>query len=281
MILDMLESGDHNYGAWTKYDKTQHSRTCSCGEVEYAPHDWNAGIETIKPTYTAAGELTKTCLDCGATKAEEIPPIEIPDNAPYIVIDSKNAVIGGTVTVKVSLKDNPGVTSMRINVAYDSTLLTLTEVEYNAAMAGQSILPENIEALNGSVVLYWVDGFSNYEGDDVFATLTFDVSEDAVVDTTTTISVTYDAEDIYDADESNVTFFCKEGILTFIDYTPGDINGDGVLNSKDTTRLMRYLAGWDVEVNEAALDVNGDGIVNTKDTTRLMRYLADWEVEIY
>lgn len=44
---------------------------------------------------------------------------------------------------------------------------------------------------------------------------------------------------------------------------------------------MRYLADWDVEVNEAALDVNGDGIVNTKDTTRLMRYLAGWDVEVY
>ena len=61
----------------------------------------------------------------------------------------------------------------------------------------------------------------------------------------------------------------------------GDINGDGVVNTKDTTRLMRYLAGWDVEVNEAALDVNGDGVVNTKDTTRLMRYLAGWDVDIY
>ena len=111
--------------------------------------------------------------------------------------------------------------------------------------------------------------------------LTFKVSDNAVVDTTTTIAVTYDAEDIYDADESNVTFFCDDGIITFIDYTPGDISGDGVLNFKDTTRLMRYLAGWDIEINEAALDVNGDGVVNTKDTTRLMRYLAGWDVEIY
>lgn len=65
------------------------------------------------------------------------------------------------------------------------------------------------------------------------------------------------------------------------DYVSGDINGDGVLNSKDVTRLMRYLAGWDVDVNDSALDANGDGVVNTKDTTRLMRYLADWDVEIH
>ncbi len=272
---------EHTYGNWQKLNDTQHQRACECGELEYADHDLNEGTITVAPTYTSTGEMLYVCKDCDATIIKVIPVLEIPQNAPYIVVESKNAIVGKSVTVKINLKNNPGITSMRVNVAYDSALLTLTDVEYNAAMGGQSVLPENIKTLNGNIVLYWADGFANYEGEDVFATLTFTVSDNAVADTTTTIAVTYDAEDIYDADESNVTFFCDEGVITFIDYTPGDINGDGVLNSKDTTRLMRYLAGWDVEVNEAALDVNGDGVVNTKDTTRLMRYLAGWDVEIY
>ena len=57
-------------------------------------------------------------------------------------------------------------------------------------------------------------------------------------------------------------------------YIPGDINGDGVVNNKDLTRLMKYLAGEDVTVVQAALDVNGDKAVNNKDLTRLMKYLA-------
>lgn len=271
----------HVFGDWTKCDDVKHSHVCECGETEYANHNWDAGTVTVEPTYTSTGVVMFVCDDCCETKMENIPVLEIPEDAPYVVVDSKNAVIGKTATVKLSLKNNPGITSMRINVEYDSTRLTLKEVQYNTSMGGQSVLPENIESLNGNVVVYWVNGFSNYEGDDVFVTLTFNVSDDAVADTTTTISVTYDAEDIYDADESNVNFFCDDGVITFIDYTPGDINGDGVVNTKDTTRLMRYLADWDVEVNEAALDVNGDGVVNTKDTTRLMRYLADWDVEIY
>lgn len=44
---------------------------------------------------------------------------------------------------------------------------------------------------------------------------------------------------------------------------------------------MQYNAGWDVEVNTAALDVNGDGSVNNKDVTRLMQYNAGWDVEIH
>jgi len=275
------KTSSHSFSDWSRYDNIQHSRICECGEIEYKEHNWDTGTVTTEPTYTTTGSMTYTCGDCKATTTEVIPVLEIPENAPWIVVDTKNAVIGSTVTVKIGLTNNLGVTSMRINVAYDSALLTLAEVKYNTAMGGQTVLPENIEALNGNVVLYWADGFANYEGDDVFATLTFKVSDNAVVDTTTTIAVTYDAEDIYDADESNVTFFCEDGVITFIDYIPGDISGDGILNSKDTTRLMRYLAGWDVEINEAALDVNGDGVVNTKDTTRLMRYLAGWDVEIF
>lgn len=57
-------------------------------------------------------------------------------------------------------------------------------------------------------------------------------------------------------------------------YLPGDINGDCAVNNKDLTRLMKYLAGEDVTVIQAALDVNGDRAVNNKDLTRLMKYLA-------
>lgn len=140
VLIDILECVDHNYTDWTKYDDTQHSRVCECGEIEYADHNLDSGRVILEPSYTNTGIMMYTCIDCKAEITEEIPIIE---------------------------------------------------------------------------------------------------------------------------------------------HTPGDINGDGVVNSKDTTRLMRYLAGWDVEVNEAALDVNGDGEVNTKDTTRLMRYLAGWDVEIY
>ena len=64
------------------------------------------------------------------------------------------------------------------------------------------------------------------------------------------------------------------------EHLAGDINGDNVVNNKDLTRLMKYLAGENVDVVEAALDINGDGVVNNKDLTRLMKYLAGENVTI-
>ena len=57
-------------------------------------------------------------------------------------------------------------------------------------------------------------------------------------------------------------------------------DGDGIVNNRDAARLLQYLAGWDVEVVEAALDANGDGEVNNKDITRLFQYLSDYDVEV-
>ena len=64
-------------------------------------------------------------------------------------------------------------------------------------------------------------------------------------------------------------------------HIPGDINGDRRLTNADLTRLMKYLAGEDVQVNREALDVNGDGRVNNRDLSLLMKRLADPEVEIF
>ena len=57
--------------------------------------------------------------------------------------------------------------------------------------------------------------------------------------------------------------------------TSGDVTGDSLINTKDLTRLKRYLAsagsGSVALSSTAAADVNGDGLVNTKDLTRLKR----------
>ncbi len=57
----------------------------------------------------------------------------------------------------------------------------------------------------------------------------------------------------------------------------GDVNGDGTVDARDATALLRYLSGWDVPADTGAADLDGDGTVTTRDATLLLRRLAGWE----
>jgi hypothetical protein len=50
---------------------------------------------------------------------------------------------------------------------------------------------------------------------------------------------------------------------------------------EDVAVLAKYLAGWKVDCNQAALDVSGDGVVNLFDLVYLSQFVAGWDVEIY
>lgn len=54
----------------------------------------------------------------------------------------------------------------------------------------------------------------------------------------------------------------------------GDVNSDGEIDSRDTLRLMKHLAGYNVVIDLSAADINGDGEIDSRDTLRLMKYIA-------
>lgn len=196
--------------------------------------------------------------------------------APQIVVGCKKVRPGGTVDVTVSLKNNPGIASLKLKVDFDSDL-TLTGVAYNDSTGGNYQQPQTMKS---PVILNWYNGAANSNGDFVFATLTFNVNDNAQIGNKP-ITVTYDPDDVYNIDENNIVFAVVNGNIDVVNYMPGDINGDDKVNNKDLTRLFQHLSNCDVTVNEAALDINGDGKVNNKDLTRLFQYLSSWNVEIF
>ncbi|MBR3474643.1 MAG: InlB B-repeat-containing protein [Oscillospiraceae bacterium] len=198
----------------------------------------------------------------------------MPETDSKLVVGSGRVRVGQEIQVPVRIEENPGVVSIEISVHYDETVLEWTAVtagEYGGTFLGEA----------GEILTWYADDpRENETKDGVFATLTFRVKDDAAAGTTQ-ISVSYDEDNIYNADEENQPFQTVPGEIEIFTYIPGDINGDGIVSNKDLTRLQRYLRGQNLEVVEAALDVNGDGKISNKDATRLQRYLKHGDVEIY
>ena len=133
--------------------------------------------------------------------------------------------------------------------------------------AGNDLLPESVVFHNHTYVAAVTAPTCTEQG---YTTYTCECGDSYVADYVEATGHTY---------ENGVCTGC--GAKEPGSYIPGDITGDGELNNKDVTRLFKYLSGYDVEVDEAALDVNGDGEVNNKDVTRLFRYLSGFDVTIH
>ena len=261
-----VENQTKTYGQDLTLSSTKPTRT------GYEFIGWNTNASATSAQYQPNDKYT---TNSGATLYAVWK--KLAENTPQIIVENKTASAGSEVKVNVSLKNNPGISSMGLTLKYDKTKLTLKAVNYNSEMDGQSMQPQTMDS---PVILNWVSPVADYSGDGTYAELVFKVSDKAKSGTVP-IEITYDSNNVYNLNDENIAFEVKNGTVTVSDYIPGDINNDGVVNNKDFSRLFQYLSGWNVVINEAALDVNGDGSVNNKDATRLFQYVSGWNVNIY
>ena len=193
--------------------------------------------------------------------------------------ESVSGSAGSEVKVKLLLEENPGIASIGLTLSYDASVATLKSVEFNPEMGGSTQLSPT---LNSPAKLVWINSAENFTAPNAtFATLTFQISETAADNSTANLVIDHDPEDIFNIGDINVKLNVINGSITVFPCKPGDVNGDDRVNNKDASLLMKYLAGWDVSVNEPALDTNGDGKVNNKDASNLMKYLAGWDVALH
>lgn len=158
-----------------------------------------------------------TSIDAGyvgvaAPSPEPDPEPEITD--PTIVVSTASAKAGDKgVEITVALQNNPGVTSMLLRIAFDSSALELVSMSYNPTIGGTGIPNASYQS---PVTAYWADGFQNVTGDWIFVTLCFNVSATATAGDYA-ISIAYDADDIYNVEETNVAFDIINGKITVSD----------------------------------------------------------------
>lgn len=128
------------------------------------------------------------------------------DNAPSIVVSSAAAKAGDTVDVTITMSNNPGLVSANLYVNYDADVLTLKGVKDGGLLTGVTHSDNYVTSPYG---LCWVNDTApeNFTVNGVLATLTFEVSAEAVSGTST-ISL---EQDILNFDMDNVVFDLVNG----------------------------------------------------------------------
>ena len=131
-------------------------------------------------------------------------------NSGEFVVSTAEAGRGETVNVTVSIKNNPGIVSAKVKVAYDTNVLELTD-KAEGAFAGVTYGP-----VGSPFTVNWVDtihGLNSTNG--VLATLTFKVKDDAAFGQSA-ITLTFDENDVFDLNYDNVAFISTNGAVTIV-----------------------------------------------------------------
>ncbi len=191
-----------------------------------------------------------------------------------VTVSSETAQEGSTVNVTIDLENNPGISSLKLNVTYDD-VLTLKEVAFHEVWGLYVTAPE---PMTNPQTLAFLSPFADVSANGNFATLTFEINESVAEGYVASVHVTYDPDDVFDTNGDPVPVTVKNGSVTIYKGLAGDIDANGSVNARDAILLFRYTAGWEnLEVDQNALDVTGDGKVNARDAIELFRYTAGWE----
>lgn len=199
---------------------------------------------------------------------------------PKISVNDTYAASGAEVSVDVVIENNPGILGMTLKLEYDDEFATLVSVVNGEALSGMTFTAP--KSLQSGCNLQWDAEFVDEEDimDGVIATLTFEISEEAPSNEGIAVSLSYDNGAIIDNDLNSVNVSLTDGTIKILDYTPGDLNGDGTINSTDVVYLRRYIAGYDIAIKEAAGDVNDDGLLNSTDVVFIRRFIAGYDIQL-
>lgn len=196
-----------------------------------------------------------------------------------IAVGSTGAQPGDTVTVPVTVENNPGVLGATIQVTYDSGL-TLQNAANGSAWSALSMTKPGSFA---SPCRFTWDGVEIGAGDvrdGEILLLTFAV--DSGVESGSKLAVSVSAAgSVVDASLNAISVSCTPGAISVSDFTPGDVDGDGSIDSRDVVYMRRHITGgYPQSIKVPAADVDANGKVEITDVILLRRYLVGYNVEL-
>ena len=149
------------------------------------------------------------CLLLTAVLLVTVPAVGTAAPTPTVTVGEATGAAGDTVTVTVSVKDNPGIIGFRFFIQYDAAVLELTD-HAQEGLKGITFGPKTKNPFTFS----WLDALkpdNAYNG--ALIRLTFRVREGAPAGKSP-VTVTYNADDVINAAFENVRFATVDGGVT-------------------------------------------------------------------
>lgn len=286
LATHIIFATDHPEGEWVitqeatcTADGTKVKKCVICGaqmgadNIPPTGHTEGDWVVITEATATADGLKRQSCTVCGETLAEEVIPATGPESPLSSITMSAGSnlsvVPGETVTVPVSISNPDGVSIAQITLELEFP----SGVTMNVEGVSTSGAASNFSLTKNSATIIMSSGNGAVlNGHILSIPLTFD--DETAFPATITVRpqvITFD-EDLVDL--LSFTISVKEAPTRI----PGDVTDDGIVDGRDSVRLLKYLAHWDVTIHESNSDVTGDGLVDGRDSVRLLKYLAHWDV---
>lgn len=216
------------------------------------------------------------------------------DAEPEFVIGSAEGERGDTVSLTVSIRNNPGIIALRFSVQYDADVLSLESVTDGQLFGhGRTVFGTHLTA--NPYTMYWEDSLSyeNYTNNGVFVTLTFRIREGAAVGESP-VTLILDNNSIFDCNVHPVPFQAVSGTVTVFDLSPfltakpeasAVIEDDGTIRGLRENLTVQTLLDAYVKIeNTGALTgpaVLGTGAVLELTDTRTQRVSKTYTVLLY
>lgn len=200
--------------------------------------------------------------------------------APAVVtVEQVWATAGQTVEVDVSIQNNPGVLGGTFTISWSDGLELISAKKQEAFDELNYQKPSNFNPA-GTNFIWYGDSISEAL-DGTFLTLTFKISENATPGKKQAVNIV--AKQVLDTKQNDVQTTCVSGGVQVIDYVPGDVNSDTVVDLKDVIALVQYVSddcmtnpdGFNISLAEHAADVNDDGVMDLRDVIQICQYVSD------
>ncbi len=230
-------------------------------------HSWDGGEVTKEPTCLTIGYTTYTCTDCGAQRDEYIAAYHN-EGSCFEVTSPSTATCteDGKVTMKCK---HCGFVRERTVSAFhnDSDYYTYKETSAKGHAVVCTVCNESIASSEHYIFVVNTAPTCTEDGISGNACKLCGYGDKTV---TPSKGHTYEGGSCIDCGEADPDWSDTP------DYTPGDLNGDGAVNSMDANLMKRILAGILTPTEEQILagDFDGNSVINGMDSNVLVRVIA-------